>query len=430
MGVIPREVFTLGAVQLDTSRLANLEGQLLAKREAKQKAEDEAFDKYFSEKQKIYQEKGVRPIDQKGFLDRVQKWKDFSIANKSQIAKNPLIRSQADNLYMEAFNWAQNSSQATDKLKPYEAMLLDRNKRREMNTEMVMDSIDKHNKSLDDPDRQEIKTNDAWFKPPEYDFNKAFKEAAQGQEKSFLGKIPGSTDYQLGKLKIEEGYSPDAIKQIATDFARSVADNPANLDYWQRQADKDMPAGEVVRLNELLKPYFPDLKVSVDNPIALAMAKAIERASVKRIDLETDAALANQRAMARKASDGGTQVNLYDYDVLGKYEPEQKVTPDNPIFGIKGFTEDVVYVKDIPSEDLELITNNGAVNPITDQGVKYFKVRADGNWEGARGQVIDKSSVARSNLDKISLAEEKRLKQGIIKPKLPAAPKAKKGELD
>jgi hypothetical protein len=82
----------------------------------------------------------------------------------------------------------------------------------------------------------------------------------------------------------------------------------------------------------------------------------------------------------------------------------------------------VVYKKDIASADLDLITNNGKVNPIDDEDGAYFIVRPDGDWEGEGGQIITAASVARANLDKTSLSEEKRL------PKVPTT--KKKGELD
>jgi len=421
---IPREVFTLGAVQFDASRLANLEGQLLAKREAKQKAEDEAFDKYFSEKQKIYQEKGVRPIDQKSFLDRVQKWRDFSIANKSEIAKNPLIRSQADNLYAEAFNFAQNSSRAEDKLKPYDAMLLDKDKRREMNIEMVMESVDKHKKALDDPDRQDIETNDAWFNPPIYDFNKDFREAAQGQQKAFLRKIPGSTDYQLGKLKVEIGYLPNSIKQIATDFATSVAANPQKLDYWKRQADKAMPAGEVVRLNELLKPYFPNLEVRSDNPIALAMAKAIEKAeSVRDVEMATDEELEQKRAMERSAAratqEEQVQGNAFDeIDFQGMVRGAQLATDFTGTIPTKGEN----LPQSVRSALSSIGYNIGSQKEveIKMKDGKVIEIRAKGN-----------SPVSRNTMMNAQLKfSTEPLKGQQMTFGQPTKTKAKKGELD
>jgi hypothetical protein len=128
----------------------------------------------------------------------------------------------------------------------------------------------------------------------------------------------------------------------------------------------------------------------------------------------------------------GAGVDLLDYDVLGKYNPQVAniVQPGTTAEERIAVPTEVVFEKDIPSEDLDLITNKGDVAAIVEKGMRpYFKVRSDGNWEGAQGKVIDRSSVARSNLDKTSLTEERRLKQGLIKTTAPKVP-AKKGELD
>lgn len=426
---IPREVFTLGAVQFDTSRLANLEGQILAKREAKRQAEQEAIDKYLMDLGGKLTPTGVRTDDLPGFEARRKAWTDFSMNNKSEIKSNPLVRAQADKLYNDALSYIQASKNEEEKAKAAKNMLVDPSKRNQLNTRALIEDISLHDRPLDDPNRKSIDYNAAWYRDPSFDFIKEFSEAAKGQPKSFLRVIPGSQNRVLGTVSTEEGWTPKSINAIADNFVRSVRDNPDKYEYYVRRAKTLSPA-DLADLNKEL--VGTDMIADDDDPLAVAYADALRQArSAIDVIQKPDTELQQARAMARGEGGVSSQVNLFDYDVLGKYEPETKVyfKPDNPLS--KFFPPiNVVYVKNIPSEDLELITNNGKVSPKFENNQEFFIVRPDGNWEGDEGQIIDRSSVARSNLDKISLAEEKRLKQGIIRPTLPAAPKTKSTKND
>ena len=191
-----------------------------------------------------------------------------------------------------------------------------------------------------------------------------------------------------------------------------------------------MGAEELVRLNAKLKPYFPNLQIDADHPLALAMAEAIERAeSIKDVVPREDKAYASRLISSRQQPTTGT---IKDYDLLNKYDREKGQVID---LVSEGVTKEeriakptrVVFAKDVPSQDYQLITDKENVFPYTSGKMQYFIVRDDGNWEGAGGKVIDSYVVARANLDKTSLSEERRLQQGII-PKKPTT--KKKGELD
>ena len=175
---IPREVFTLGAVQFDTSRLANLEGQILAKREAKRQAEQEAIDKYMMEQGGKLTPTGVRTDDLPGFEERRKAWVDFSLKNKSQIKSDPLIRAEADRLFNNTLAYIQASKNEEEKVKPAKTMLADPTKRNQLNTEAVISDIALHDLPLDNPNRKSIDYNAAWYRPASFDFNDEFAKAA------------------------------------------------------------------------------------------------------------------------------------------------------------------------------------------------------------------------------------------------------------
>jgi len=432
MGVIPREVFTLGAVQFNTQPLARLQGELMAKKAAK----EEAVDKYLLELQNKIPKDQVRAIDRNLFQQKVKNWIETGIAAKGKPDAQQRVFEGFQELLADA-----NESKAAGERQQKIAELKLQGKIDEDDFPIIdsmSQSIYDQNFYKNPVTRQPYTIEDFSANIPAWDLSKRkqFIDFAQGGMKP-AGRANEREEYDPKAMATYKTYdqifTPQQIKDASQRAIFALREEGGLKTYRSilEEGAQKVPSKEFSILANAYSMINPD--DVMDTPLKAAQADVILSMMGTKQEGEKTIIDVKKRASLRGTGAGGgvpSQVNFLDYDVLGKYEPEQKVTPDNPIFGIKGFTEDVVYVKDIPSEDLELITNNGAVNPITDQGVKYFKVRADGNWEGARGQVIDKSSVARSNLDKISLAEEKRLKQGIIKPKLPAAPKAKKGELD
>ena len=91
---VPREIYTLGAVQFNTQPLAQLQAQLMAKKAAK----EEALNKYYSDLQGKINLAGVRTQDLQGPLggitQDVENWKQDWLKNKNEIAKGGLAQQQ------------------------------------------------------------------------------------------------------------------------------------------------------------------------------------------------------------------------------------------------------------------------------------------------------------------------------------------------
>jgi len=273
--MVPREVYTLGAVQFDTRPLVKLQGELLAKREAKQKAEEEAIDKYVLGYAGKLTPTGVRTNDLAGFETRRKSWVDFALQNKSKIKTDPLVRAESDRLYNNALAYIQASKNEEEKGKPAKTMLFDPSKRSGLNTEALMSDISLHDLPLDDPNRKSIDYNAAWYKSPSFDFNKEFTEASKGQPKSFLRVVPESQNKTLGTVLTEEGWTPKSINAIADNFVRSVRDNPDKYEYYVRRAKKYTPA-ELADLNKEL--VGTGIIADDDNPLGVAYAEALRQA--------------------------------------------------------------------------------------------------------------------------------------------------------
>lgn len=300
MAVIPREIYTLGAVGVDTSRLANLEGQILAKREAKRLAEQEAIDRYMMELGGKLTPTGVRTIDLPGFEARRKAWMEYGLQNKSRLKTDPLVRAEFDRRFNNTLSYTQASKNEEEKAKTAKTMLADPTKRQQLNTEALMADVSSHDLSLDDPNRRSIDYNAAWYKPATFDFTKEFTEASKGQPKSFLRVVPGSRNTTLGTVATEEGWTPKSINAIADNFVRSVRDNPDKYEYYVRRAKTLTPA-ELTDLNKELVGI--GIVADDDDPLAVAYADALRQAK-SAIDViqKPDTELAQSRGLQRAAA--------------------------------------------------------------------------------------------------------------------------------
>lgn len=324
---IPREIYTLGAVGLDTSRLANLEGQILAKREAKRLAEQEAIDRYMMELGGKLTPTGVRTSDLPGFEARRKAWMDFGLKNKSKLKTDPLVRSEFDRLFNNTLSYTQASKNEEEKAKTAKTMLADPTKRQQLNTEALMADISLHDLPLDDPSRKSIDYNAAWYKPATFDFTKEFTEASKGQPKSFLRVVPGSRNTTLGTVATEEGWTPKSINAIADNFVRSVRDNPDKYEYYVRRAKTLTPA-ELTDLNKELVGI--GIVADDDDPLAVAYADALRQArSAIDVIQKPDTELAQSRGLQRAAAARAAAVFEPTGNVIDNF-------PDTPLSTTKG----------------------------------------------------------------------------------------------
>lgn len=332
--MVPREVYTLGAVQFDTRPLVKLQGELLAKREAKQKAEEEAIDKYVLGYAGKLTPTGVRTNDLSGFETRRKAWVDFALQNKSKIKTDPLVRAESDRLYNNALTYIQASKNEEEKGKPAKTMLFDPAKRSGLNTEALMSDISLHDLPLDDPNRKSIDYNAAWYRSPSFDFNKEFTEASKGQPKSFLRVVPNSQNKTLGTVATEEGWTPKSINAIADNFVRSVRDNPDKYEYYVRRVKKYTPA-ELTDLNKEL--IGTGIIADDDNPLGVAYAEALRQAR-SAIDIipKPDTELAQQRGLQRASVARAAAVFESTGNVIDNFPDTPLSRGGKPIGSVQG----------------------------------------------------------------------------------------------
>lgn len=432
---IPREIYTLGAVQFSTQPLAQLQGQLLARKAAK----EEALNKYFYDLQGKINTAGVRQVDVAGIDQDIKNWQQSWSKDAKGLQK---LEHQAN---------YQNILRRIEQSKNRAKLEMDLGKMRvEGKYDPDEDDLQVQQRiglSVYDPRSykadgvSEYGLGDLSPSVPEFDAtkqNQFFSAVTKGKT---AGEVPDTsrapiiekgTGYIITPFKKE--FSKEQIIAMANDAGELTKADRVSRKYYNRILGNP-ESDQFINLKAAYDILSPG--GIMDTPEEVAKADAFIRFSqpvevgTKRVKEEDWRERAIFQAFLR--SQTSTGVNLLDYDVLGKYNPQiaNIVQPGATAEERIAVPTEVVFEKDIPSEDLELITNKGSVSAIVEKGMKpYFKVRSDGNWEGARGKLIDKSSVARSNLDKTSLTEERRLRQGLIKTTTVPKVSAKKGELD
>jgi hypothetical protein len=429
---ISSDIYSSAAVVMDNRSLFDYMQKIEDRRAKREAAEQEAIDKYIDDASKKLTTTGMRAQDVPNFLKMQNDFRQLS--NQYKSTKNPYKRLELQKKGDEMFLFIQKSKQADELAKPTREALKNPENRKKLNTEKMMQDLAIHDLPLDFqgvselgiPSRRDINPNASYYKETPFDFIKTFKEAATGPGIK-VSELSVSSD---GKTKtITEGFGDSAIKSIASNFVKLVDIDEDKKNYYTIRAKDPQiyPAQKLADYDKKVKQYFPDITVDDEDPLSIALAEAIIEAEGRKSQKFENAPRVSDSTSGRTSI-----VNLFDYDVLGKYNPQiaNIVQPGATAEERVAVPTEIVFEKDIPSEDLELITNKGSVSAIVEKGMKpYFKVRSDGNWEGARGKLIDRSSVARSNLDKTSLTEERRLRQGLIKTTVPKV-SAKKGELD
>jgi hypothetical protein len=429
---ISSDIYSGAAVVMDNRSLFDYMQKIEDRRAKREAAEQEAIDKYIDDASKKLTTTGMRAQDVPNFLKMQNDFRQLS--NQYKSTKDPYKRLELQKKGDEMFLFIQKSKQADELAKPTREALKNPENRKKLNTEKMMQDLAIHDLPLDFqgvsqlgiPSRRDINPNASYYKETPFDFIKTFKEAATGPGIK-VSELSVSSD---GKTKtITEGFGDSAIKSIASNFVKLVDIDEDKKNYYTIRAKDPQiyPAQKLADYDKKVKQYFPDITVDDEDPLSIALAEAIIEAEGRKSQKFENAPRVSDSTSGRTSI-----VNLFDYDVLGKYNPQiaNIVQPGATAEERVAVPTEIVFEKDIPSEDLELITNKGSVSAIVEKGMKpYFKVRSDGNWEGARGKLIDRSSVARSNLDKTSLTEERRLRQGLIKTTVPKV-SAKKGELD
>jgi|GEM_PF-4920623 len=435
-------VYTLGQIQLNTQPLVQLQGQLLAKR----KAQEDALDKYFSDAAGKLTSTGMRGQDVAGFLKRKDDLMKEGIARKNEIAKGGLAKQDFNSKFDKLFSDIERSKQAA-KLQ-YE---LDQERFKKNLNEDDLPKLDAINRSIYD---------DAHYKDPFTKTSYSFSDFSPAVQ------LPDASKQASYWSAVSQGYTPK-LKEYEKDERGNIVYKPTmpgsftKVAKFNQKFSDDQIVGMANRAadfastdksfrklyNTLLKsptdPKFVELKAVydqyfpgdiMDRPEELAKADAILRFKTftntgeeKFTDVRAQKAYESALISSRQKGGAGEEVDLSLYDVLGPYT-EAKGVQSKGLFGgfFGGRGKTLVYRKDIDPKDYELIADKDVLPFVDANGEEFFEVDPNtGDWK-AENATISASSVARRNLDRTTLAEEKR---GVtqFKPGLPIPAKKPAG---
>lgn len=407
-------MYSAGAVQFDSSPSVNMYAQLMAKRDAQKRAKDEALNQYFDKELRDLSPTGVRDVHKPGIMADIGAAQQYWYDNKDKIMKGGAER-------VEFQRKIQNTSHTIQKAKDRDKFLLELGKAKYEGKydpdEDDLNVLDKVGRSVYDKESYKDdgvsdygwgdlpsqaaqfdvdKQNKFWATVDKgidagkkYDYTKQYKNPQTGQvivpftEINTAAQIKGKAD-RAKQLALSDPSAKKHYKQLS---------NLDNSELWEKY-------------NTAFQSVYGKDKI-VSNPEDFAAAEAIIRNSVAQKEGEEQELNYQQRQDDKRINisinkgSGGTDTGLLDYDVLGTYK-NKVVDIDATKNGTKERFKGVV-IKDVDAKDQELI----GTKPYHDNGLTYYKVRPDGDWEGRDGQVISWAKVAQANLDKTSANEAK-----------------------
>jgi len=284
--MIPKEIYTLGAVRFNTQPLAQLKGQLLAKKAAK----EEALNKYFTDLQGKINTAGVRTKDLKldpknpaspGILTDIENWqKDWS-ANRESISKGGLAQQEHLNKFNEIVRRIQQSKDRVKNLDEVSKL----KQQGKINEEDLL-IIDKMDASIYDPkgykkdgvteygiqDFSEfVPTLDISKRKQIADFASAgIKAAGKINEKTIIDP------YTKRKVTtFDEVYTPDQLRKMSERAIAISSDKSALKTYNKllQEGEQDIPSDEFISLAKAYNSVNPN--DVMDTPIKVAMADII-----------------------------------------------------------------------------------------------------------------------------------------------------------
>ena len=428
-------IYTLGQVQVSSQPLAQLQGQLLAKKQAK----EEALDKYYNDLTGKITSAGMHSKDIPGFLKEKEDLAKYWNSNKNEISKGGLAKQEFDARANKIFSHVEQSKG--------DVKFLYDMRDKEIEDE-DMPKLAARGRSIYDP---------AYYKDPntltpyDYsDFTHFVPLPDVAKQNSYWGAItqgfePKTREYEKDargniiytpipdsfgkKAKYKEGYGVDQIKAMADRAASYVSTDEGYKKLYNiplndaaKATKQNLPLSpEFVELKKAFDYYYPggimDTPEEVAKAAAIVRLQKIKNEGEEKIPGDKSKFYATDAAIKARAAGGGGEVDLSQYDVLGPITASKGVKTKG-FFGI-GSGKTLVYKKDIDPKDYELIADKDVMPFVDNNGEEYFEVDPNtGDWK-AENATINASSAARRNLDRTTLSEEKR---GALrfKPSVPA----------
>lgn len=291
----------------------------------RKQAADAAIDKWITDQTTKIDPSVIRKSDREAFDEMYNNWVSYGIQNKKEIARNPAVRMDFQNMGRDLMRFVEDSKNATKDVAPAAGWLSDPDKRNKVNRQSVIDAISLHEQPLrikdpttgkyvDNPNRQKIDyTKNYWNVAPP-DINKLFAQASAGKEKfKRLGDlIPNDENTPAGKARIANekilrkvviSYTPESIKEIGENAYEAVSLNPELLESYENAFENIKSKDEFKAYQDVLSQYFPGQAITDGASFAKAIAlkKAMEAQEVPDPEEVEDVAAKNERRKRERA---------------------------------------------------------------------------------------------------------------------------------
>jgi hypothetical protein len=412
------DMYNAGAVVVNSQPSVNIYAQHLQRKQAR----EEALDNYEMNRINRMNEQGVRDIDRPGLDAKVIDMKAYYQANKDKIRRGGSPEAyNYEKMFRDTLGGVSRSKDATARSEALMKLRAERLKYGRSTPEDWFEDYRKHEETpIWEQDYSPLDlTKYSSQNAPKYDPIKTLKSFSdiKRNQRVRLEDIPGDkfSQYQYTDESFDEG-GKNTIVQRAVDlydtddgFAAEVqqdVSNPVKRGQLEKVAMEQFGSTP-----QSMSDYAAAKIMQQIQPTITSKPKVIPKWK-ERTDYTGNWSL--RKIWANKAGGGKEQVTLGDYDILGAYgDRVEERDIDFPV-GSSGFKETrklrVIPANQVSVDDKKLI---GEVYPYNTNGFQYYKVRDDGNWEGARGQVIYADKVAQANLDKTTDNEVKRGRLGL-----------------
>lgn len=431
-------IYTLGQVQVNTQPLAQLQGQLLAKQQAK----EEALDKYYNDLTGKITSAGMHSKDIPGFLKEKEDLAKYWNSNKNEISKGGLAKQEFDAKANKIFSHVEQSKgdvkflydmrdkdiedEDMPKLAARGRSIYDPAYYKDPNTLTPYDYSDfTHFVPLPDAAKQT-----AFFNSVSQNYKPKVREFEKDDKGNILyaPTLPGS----FTKIaKYTERYAPDQIKGMAENAGELVKFDEGFKKMYNNvlKNPKDpMFATYKAAYDEFFPGGIMDTPEEVAKAATILRYKGFVNTGEEKFTDEKAKEQYSSSLIASRQKGAGGELTVADYDMLTPYVYNKGVTKKG-LFGITK-PKTIIYKKDIDPKDYEFMIGEDVIPYKDENKQQYFIVDSEsGDWE-AQNATISKSSVARRNMDRTSMSEVNRGALGTgFKPSVPVKTKGKRPPL-
>tara|TARA_R110000868_G_scaffold117367_1_gene311836 strand:+ start:72 stop:1457 length:1386 start_codon:yes stop_codon:yes gene_type:complete len=431
---IDPRMYSGGAVELDSQPVVNMYANLMAKKDAQERAKNESIDEYIRGLTSKITPTGTRTADIPEFNDRLNTWREFVTQNKSNMG-NIAIQMKANELYQQALGVPVWSKGITEREKDVVDILKDPNKSGKLRKDPTTGKPvlfgqmhkNKQSRNIKDPNTGEWVANPDYgefdltadiYKKENIDEGKLQEEVSKGMTadaKPDLAHPINDKGYTFYNTTAK--FSHNQVSEQAKKTKNKIYNEEELMDFYEKEFNNiSQNKSAIDELNTYYKKYIdPDGEITDPAQYGAAkMAKTqeaheLKTGTVSKRDLDKAFQQSLIKIFNNKGSglgDGGVD----DYNIIKYYTPKaeiKKITKDGKSWlGGKITEKELVMPYDKIDEGLRKFIG---IEPKEDEdGHKYYSVDKEGNWAGVNNSPIDPKVVEQKYYNSLNSIKDKK----------------------